>query len=206
MSDIRVPRAPFIPPIPDFTPLLARLDAIGALGLLDLPAQVSTLSGAVAASGAALAGKADKTAVALALADKAALALVPALATAPPPAVVQDGAAGSSGKAAREDHTHKLRYKRAALVTDANGRVAVTWAEAFASVPVMSMPVVMDATAGNYTATCIANTAAGCTFQIKKARPLPAVIALLGTLVNYDTWQPAPAGLTVYVSGAEATQ
>lgn len=173
-----VPRAAFVPPVPDMAVLAQRM------------ADMET----------GLVGKASTTALTMVAQT------VPALAASAPKAILQDGATGSAVRAAREDHTHELRFKRARLTTDKAGVVKVTWKEPFGVEPVMNLPVVLDPLGGKYSATLLVNGTTGCTFQINKARSLPTVIALLSALVNYDTWIAAPAGLTVHVAGAEPTE
>lgn len=180
----------------DVSQLATKADSSAVTSALATKADASTVS----SLSSTVAGKADTAALA------AVAATVPALATNAPPAAAQNSVVGAAVVAAREDHTHKLRFKRVPLVTNASGQVSVVWTEPFGSTPVMNDPSIMDAAGGRYTCTCLANSAAGCTYQISKARTLPAVLTLLSQLLGYDTWQPAPAGLTVYVSGAEATQ
>lgn len=84
--------------------------------------------------------------------------------------------------------------------TDANGQLVVVWPTAFNDVPIPISFQILDPAGGVYAATLLANSATGLTYQVQKKRSLPAVIALLGTIAGYDTYQPAPAGLACYVS------
>lgn len=93
-----------------------------------------------------------------------------------------------------------IRFQCAPALTDANGQVALTWPFAFADVPIPISFQVLDPAGGVYAWTLLANSATGLTYQLKKQRPLPVVLALLGALQGYDTYQTAPAGLTCYLS------
>lgn len=93
-----------------------------------------------------------------------------------------------------------ILFQCMALATDANGQLVVNWPVAFSDVPIPISAQILDPAGGVYAFTLLSNTANGLIYQVRKQRTLPAVVSLLGALAGYDTYQPAPAGMTCYVS------
>lgn len=93
-----------------------------------------------------------------------------------------------------------ILFQCLSMQTDANGQLVVQWPAVFSDIPIPISAQILDPAGGVYSFTLLSNSAAGLVYQVKKQRTLPAVISLLGTLAGYDTYQPAPAGMTCYVS------
>ena len=125
-----------------------------------------------------------------------------ALSDIPPDPEALTPAAGQMPLASRGDHVHpRLTSSQASLVLGSNGSLAVTFSRTFATKPaivltpvqsaVSTTPVMLEIqsftqTGGVYT---------GCVVRGYRGQSLPAVIALLGTLVNFNVFGASAAGV-----------
>lgn len=102
-------------------------------------------------------------------------------------------AVGTGAAAARDNHVHQRLTSTTVQALGANGDALVMFTRSFDAIPGVvltaykasdGLPVTLDVVADSWV--MVNGKFAGCTIHGSKARTLPAVIALLTTLINYN--------------------
>lgn len=120
-----------------------------------------------------------------------------------PPATALDGAVGTINAYALADHTHAARIQRTVMTTDANGNITWTFARPFISNPAVmalansSSQIIISITTKSTTSV---------TINCRMAQKLPAVLALLTALINFDIFASAAASVQIDLFAGETTQ
>lgn len=134
----------------------------------------------------------------------------------PPPAAL-DGRVGSAPRFALEDHTHAVHVQRTVLTTNGSGLVTWTFARPIVCAlgrlpPVIGIPedtgtpVAVQITARAFTSDGVNDTHTSVTLRAQRSRTLPASLAVLSSLVNYDVFGVAASGVKLNLTAADPTQ
>jgi hypothetical protein len=146
-------------------------------------------------------------------------AMVPAAATATPPATALDSGKGTSPRFAREDHTHAARVQRTVMTTATDGTVTWVFARpiicAAGKVPPITYmvedtgtPVVVQIISRAFTSDAQAgtDTHTAVTIKAQRSRTLPATLLSLASLINFDLFGAAAGATKVNLFAADPTQ
>ncbi len=144
--------------------------------------------------------------------------MIPKPAAALPPASALDGTKGISDRYALEDHTHAVLVQRVVLTTDGSGLLTWTYARpiecAKGAVPVISInaedtgsPIAAQVTGRTFSTNAAGNDVhTAVTVKAQRSQPLPATILTLVSLVSFNIFGVAAAGVKLNLWASPPTQ